>query len=515
MAMSIDVTSIAANPAKLGDVDQASAVLATALEMDRKTLVRRLSGSRSFVWVRRQVTPKQSAAVSELQLGGVDFLSEHKRFYPSRKLAAQVLGFTGVDGKGLEGVEYRYNEVLSGNSESTMVLKDALGRGFAAEEQRIAGTDGSNLVLTIDRTVQFLAEQSLEAAVKDTDAESAMAVVMDPDTGAILAMAHYPFFNPNVYGEFEQWTWRNRAITDPFEPGSTMKIFTAAAAIEGGVTPNCIFFCENGSYRVGGHTIHDTHENGWLSLQQIIKHSSNIGAAKVLERIGPESLYATLRGFGFGEKTGIDCPGESAGSLTPYQRWQGVDGATISFGQGISVSAIQLTAAVNAIANGGTLMRPYVVRKVVDAAGSEVKRFEPEAVRRVVSAETAGTVARIMETVTTEGGTGETVALAGYKVAGKTGTAQKTDESGTYARGLYVSSFAGFVPADRPRATIVVIVDEPKTEHYGGLVAGPAFRKIAEGLLQYLNVPPESAPANLPGYDTDQLTVSREHGARG
>jgi cell division protein FtsI (penicillin-binding protein 3) len=468
------------------------------------------------VWIQRQVTPKQSAAVSALQLRGIDFLSERKRFYPSRTLAAQVLGFTGIDGNGLEGVEYRFNEQLSGSSEKKTVLKDVTGFGFAAVEPSAGHTDGNDLVLTIDRTIQFLAEQAIEAAVEKTHAKSAIAVVMDPDSGAVLAMAHYPFFNPNVFSEFEQWTWRNRAIMDSFDPGSTMKIFTAAAAIEkGGVTPNSIFFCENGSFRISGHTINDTHENGWLSLQQIVKYSSNIGAAKVAERIGPEVLYATFRDFGFGEKTGIDCPGESAGRLTDYRHWRGLDTACISFGQGVSVSAIQLTTAVNAIANGGILMRPYVVQRVVDAAGSDVKRFEPEALRRVVSVDTARTVTRIMETVTTEGGTGESVALEGYSVAGKTGTAQKIGDSGEYANDLYVSSFAGFVPADDPRATIVVIVDQPKTDHYGAVVAGPAFKKIAEGLLQYMNVPPTGSPVYLPDHDTDQLTVSREHGAKG
>jgi cell division protein FtsI (penicillin-binding protein 3) len=516
MAASIDATSIAADPTRLGDVTQASAGLAKALQINRSSLTQKLSSNKSFVWIQRQVTPKETAAVSALQLGGITFLSEHKRYYPSRTLAAQVLGFTGIDGNGLEGIEYRYNEELNGNVENRTVLQDGKGRGFSAETETGAATDGNNLVLTIDGTVQYIAEQALKEVVDSFQAKSGIAVVMVPETGEILALAHYPFFNPNVYSESEKWKWRNRAITDPFEPGSTLKVFTAAAALETGeLTVDSIFFCENGSYQVAGHTIHDTHEYGWMSLQQIIKHSSNIGTAKISERIGSETLYTALRDFGFGDKTGIDCPGETAGNLSSYRKWRGVDALSISFGQGVSVSAVQLAAAVNALANGGVLMRPYVVQAVVDSEGNDVKRFAPQEVRRAISSETAQTITRIMETVTTEGGTGEDVALEGYRVAGKTGTAQKIGDSARYEAGLYVSSFAGFIPAEDPRATIVVVVDEPQTEHYGGTVAGPAFRKIAEELMRYLEVDPSDVPAYSPEIDMEQLTVSRQHGVKG
>ncbi len=508
MAVSLDVTSIAAYPGEVDDVNRTSAILADTLRIDRRALVRRLSLRRSFVWVERQVTPKESTAISALQLGGIDFRNEHKRFYPSRTLAAQVIGFTGIDGLGLEGVEYRYNDNLEGNDKRLTVLKDALGNRFSSEGRSTAGTNGHDLVLTIDARVQFFTEQAIKAVVDEFAAKSAIAIVMVPETGAVLALAHYPFFNPNAFNEFEQWQWRNRAITDPFEPGSTLKIFTAAAAIEkGGVTPNTIFFCENGEYRVAGHPINDTHKHEWLSLQQIVKFSSNIGAVKVLEKIGPEVLDDTLRAFGFGERTGIDCPGETAGCLAPYQKWRGVEASTISFGQGVSVSAIQLAAAVNAIANDGVLMRPFVVQAVVNDSGKEIERFDPQAVRRVVSSETARAVKRIMATVTSEGGTGEKIGLEDYPVAGKTGTAQKTDETGGYAEDKYIASFVGFVPADNPRATIVVIVDEPEYDHYGGTVAGPAFKKIAEELLYYMNVPP-ALPSN-------QLIVSRGSGVKG
>jgi cell division protein FtsI (penicillin-binding protein 3) len=270
-----------------------------------------------------------------------------------------------------------------------------------------------------------------------------------------------------------------------------MKIFTAAAALESGsCSPSTIFFCENGAYRIGRNVIHDTHPRGWLSLQQIVKFSSNIGVVKVIESIGPDPLYRTLTNFGFGEKTRLDCPGETAGVLSSPKRWTRVDTGTISFGQGISVSALQLVTAASAIANGGNLMRPYIVAAVSDHNGRIVERTEPHVVRTAVTPKTAGIVKRIMKTVITEGGTGVNAALEGYSVSGKTGTAQKIDDTGKYARGKYVSSFLGFAPADEPKIVILVVVDEPQGEHYGGIVAAPAFKKIAHETLNYLNIPP-------------------------
>jgi cell division protein FtsI (penicillin-binding protein 3) len=335
-----------------------------------------------------------------------------------------------------------------------------------------------------------------------------MAIVMAPATGEVLALAHYPFFNPNRYGSFKRDLWRNRAVTDPFEPGSTMKIFSVAAAIDSGVcSPSTIFYCENGEYRIGRNTIHDTKSHGWLSLQQIVKYSSNIGSVKMTEKLGARQLHAYLNAFGFGRRSGITCPGETAGSLSPFKSWSAIDTGAISFGQGISVSAIQLIAAASAIANDGLLMKPMLVREITDRNGGTVKRFSPESVRRVVSSHTAGTVRRILKTVITEGGTGVNAALEGYSVCGKTGTAQKIDSSGTYAKGRYLSSFLGLVPADQPELAILVLLDEPTVQSYGGIVAAPAFRQIALETLSYLNIPP--------GPDADRLRVSRGNRANG
>ena len=496
MAVSIGTTSLAANPSRIEDKQSAARALAAILNLNQRKLAKKLNSQRTFVWIKRHASPKELSEIRALGIKGVDFIPSYSRFYPNKTLAAQVLGFTGVDGHGLEGVEYYYDKQLRGQENSRVILKDALGRGFAKEkmdsENVITPTDtAQNLVLTIDRTIQFITENALDEAVTKFSAPSGMAIVMDPQTGAVLAMANNPLFNPNAFGRFPRSSWRNRAITDPFEPGSTMKIFTAAAALESGTcSPSSIFFCENGVYRIGKNVIHDTHPRGWLSLQQIVKFSSNIGVVKVIESIGPTPLYQTLTNFGFGEKTHLDCPGETSGVLSSPKRWTRVDTGAISFGQGISVSALQLTTAASAIANGGSLMQPHIVAAITDHNGRIIERTEPRVVRAAVSFKTANIVKRIMKTVITEGGTGVNAALEGYSVSGKTGTAQKIDDSGKYAHGKYVSSFLGFAPADEPKVVILVIVDEPEGEHYGGMVAAPAFKKIAHETLNYLNIPP-------------------------
>ncbi len=496
MAVSIGTTSLAAYPSRLQDKGSVARALAKILDLSPQRLSKKLNSQRTFVWIKRHVSPKELSEVKSLDLNGIDFIPSYSRFYPNKTLAAQVLGFTGTDGHGLEGVEYYYDKMLGGQENSLVILKDALGRGFAkeakTEETRLTTADqAKNIVLTIDRAIQFITENALNEAVEQFSAKSGMAIVMDPQTGAVLSMANIPFFNPNTFGRFPRDSWRNRSITDPFEPGSTMKIFTAAAALESGTcTPSTIFFCENGVYRIGRNIIHDTHPRGWLSLQQIIKFSSNIGVVKVIESVGPDSLHRTLVNFGFGEKTRLDCPGETSGVLSSPKRWTRVDTGAISFGQGISASALQLVTAASAIANGGSLMQPHMVAAISDHNGRIIERTEPRVVRMAVSAKTAGIVKRIMKTVITEGGTGVNAALEGYSVSGKTGTAQKIDDSGKYARGKYVASFLGFAPADEPKVVILVVVNEPEGEHYGGIVAAPAFKKIAHETLNYLNIPP-------------------------
>jgi cell division protein FtsI (penicillin-binding protein 3) len=498
MAVSIDVESIAAHPRQIENPKKAAGSLSKILDMNRKTLAKKLQSKKKFVWVQRMVTPKEAEAVKKLDIGGLDFIAEHKRFYPNKTLAAQLIGFTDIDDHGLEGLEFYYNDVLSGSVVEYTVLRDARGQGFEAENPSGSTSSGKNLVLTIDSTIQYIAEKALAESVKEFSAKSGMAVVMDPRTGALLAMAQIPLFNPNALSGSNRKVWRNRIITDPFEPGSTMKIFSAAAAIESGsCSSSSIFYCENGAYRMGNHIIHDSHEHGWLSLQQIIKYSSNIGAVKFSAVTGSQYLFKTLQRFGFGEETGIDCPGETAGSLAPYQRWTKVDAGTIAFGQGVSVSALQLIAAISAVANKGILMKPYAVQAITDYHGRLIKSFAPKIVRRAISEKTAGTLTRIMQTVVTQGGTGVNAALDGYSACGKTGTAQKIDENGRYSNEKFIASFVGFAPIEAPKIAVLVVVDEPQKEHYGSEVAAPAFKTIAQKTLDYMNISPRKPAVNL------------------
>ncbi len=508
LAASIDVASVAANPAKITDIDRTVQKLSEILKLRARIVQRKLSLDKSFIWIKRKTTDNETSALKALKLPGIEFVPEFNRFYPSTTLAAQALGFTGIDGKGLEGIEFYYNRQLKGGESRIKIYKDAHGKGFRADTRQLASKSGHNLTLTIDSYIQNITENALADAVNRFSAASAMAIVSQPRTGAILAIAHYPSFNPNAYLESDRFTWRNRAITDPFEPGSTMKIFSAAAALESAnIGRNDIFFCENGEYKIGKNVVHDIGKHGWLSLQQIIKFSSNIGAVKIGEKVGPRDLYQTFRNFGFGARTGIDCPGETGGRLSHYSAWSEIDAGAISFGHGIAVSAIQLISAVSAIANDGVLMQPYIVREISDQHNQTVRQFGPQPVRQVISSRTAGIVKGIMKTVTTPGGTGVNAALDRYAVCGKTGTARKLDETGKYSDSKHVASFVGFTPAESPEIAILVVIDEPKDDVYAGVVAAPVFKKIAEQTLNYLNVPPEG--------DINSLRVSRDWGANG
>ncbi len=491
MAVSNLATSIAAYPAQIKNPSKSIKALSRILKIKKKVLKEKLLRKKPFVWIKRQSSPNEAKAVKALKLEGIGFIPEYNRFYPNKKLAAQVIGFTGTDGNGLEGIEFYYDTYLKGAKGNFTVLKDAFGNRFISGKRNVPDNNGKNIILTIDKTIQYITEKALEETVTSFSAKSGMAVVIAPKTGALLAIAHYPFFNPNSFKYFNRELWRNRAITDPFEPGSTMKIFSAAAAIEsGGSSPNTIYFCENGAYRIGRKIIHDNASHGWLSLQQIIKYSSNIGAVKISEIIGPEHLYNTLWNFGFGAKTGIDCPGETAGSLALYKHWTKLDTGVISFGHGISVSAVQLIAAVSTIANDGVLMKPYLVKAITDKNGRYIHRFKPRKTRRVISTNTAKEVAKIMETVITRNGTGTLAALEGYSVCGKTGTSQKIGKDGTYGEDKYIASFAGFTPAENPEIAILVVIDEPVEKYYGGIVAAPVFKKIAHETLSHMNISP-------------------------
>ncbi len=494
LVVTAGVVSIGARPSRMSDPAQAARVIAAVLDMDEHRVAQILASDRPFVWIRRDASPAQADALAAAIPHGLDFIGNYSRIYPNRQLAAQVLGFAGVDGNGLEGIEFYYDEYLRGNTFRQTVVRDALGRIFQREESRSMDTEGKNLVLTIDANIQNIAEQAITRAARLHNARSAMAVVMVPRTGEIRAMAHYPTFNPNAFGRFPQSTWRNRALTDPFEPGSAMKIFTAAAALESGIDPERVYVdCEDGRYRIGRNVVHDTHPHDILNLHEIIKYSSNIGTVKVSEMIGPEALYATLRRFGFSRKSGIDCPGEATGILRPYQSWRRIDHATIAFGQGVSVSAIQLVNAVAAIANNGLLMKPKVVSEIRNPDGTVFKTFEPEVIRRAVAPGIAGQLKNMMNAATSPEGTGFRAVPKGYDVCGKTGTAQMLDARGSYRNSDYYAIFVGFSPVESPELAVLVAIEAPRGKYYGSEVAAPVFEEIVRESFNYMAVPPQRA----------------------
>lgn len=493
LSTTIDTVSVAANPGKLTSPLKTAKTMASILKLNRNKLQKKLSSKKKFVWIKRKISPAETRKIKALKLDGIFFKDDVIRFHPQKELAAQVIGITGADGKGLEGIEFGFNDILNGRSRQIKIKKDAVGRYYSQEKNLQDRLKGDTLVLTIDSTIQFITERALQNAVKEHKAKSGMALVMKPSTGEILAMAHYPTFNPNSFSNFKRNTWRNRSVTDPFEPGSTMKVFVAAAALENKFcTSQSIFFCENGKYKVGRSTIHDTHKYEWLTLKQIIKYSSNIGVVKVSETMGKKRLYDAYKNFGFGQPTKIECPGDSSGLLSHYDKWAKIDTAAISFGQGVSVSAVQLLTGINTIANGGVLMKPCIIKKVI-SNNAEIKQpFTPKTVRRVVSKRTAHQIKDMMRSVLEEGGTADQAALNGYTVCGKTGTAQKVAKSGGYSRSKYTSLFAAFAPFADPQLTVLVVVDEPPKSHYGSVVAAPAVRTIFSESFHYLKIPPDT-----------------------
>jgi len=496
LAVSIEVDSVYADARKVTEVEKTARELAAILEIDRQELKQRLKNHRSFEWVQRKISPKEVEQIKALRLSGVSFLKENRRFYPNSQLAAHLVGFVGLDSKGLEGIEFQYDALLNGANQVWTTARDALGREIAMGKISFEKEDHyRNIILTIDKPIQHITETELGRGVEKWGAKGGMAIAMDPWSGKILAMASFPTFNPNQFIQYRSKSWRNRALSDVFEPGSMFKAFLAAAALEEQVVrPSDSFFCENGSYKVYDRTIHDHSKHGYLTFQQIIKFSSNIGASKVGEKMGKERLYRYISAFGFGEKTRIGLPGEGKGIVHHPRYWSPVALDTISFGQGVSVTGVQLAAALSAIANGGSLMKPYVVEKITNEKGEVVQSFKPETIRKVISEETARKVRVLLKAATEKGGTGEGAVPAGYEVAGKTGTAQKVDSlMGGYSDDRYVSGFMGFAPADAPKLVVLVIVDEPQGDSYGGVVAAPIFKMIMEKALPSLNVIPKGA----------------------
>jgi cell division protein FtsI (penicillin-binding protein 3) len=494
LAVSLAAESLYADPLMVKKPKEAAAKLSKLLKSSKKELTRLLSSRKRFVWLQRKLDPEIAKKVRSLKINGLQFVTERKRYYPQANTASHVIGFTGLDPRGLEGLELEYDQQLQGQPGRLVSLRDARGRGLASADQMVqGGVAGHNLYLTLDRSLQYVAEKELARVVKETGAVGGTVVMMEPASGRILALASQPDYNPNLAGRYAAAKRRNRAVTDMYEPGSTFKPFLLAAVLEEGlVSPNQKIYCENGRFSVGGKTIRDHKKFKKLTLKEVLKFSSNIGFAKLGKALGREKFYSYISDFGFGEPTGIDLPGEVGGLVRPPSRWFEIDLAAISFGQGLSVTPIQIATAISAIANGGLLMEPYLVEKITDASGEVVMRRLPEVRRRVVSEKTANIVKNMMISVTEPGGTGTRAALAGYQVAGKTGTAQKVDTvTGGYSPDKRVSSFVGFVPADNPALVLSVTVDEPQGKTYGGLVAAPVFARIASQTLSHMNILPK------------------------
>ena len=490
LAMSIPVDSAFAVPSELADEQLAARLLSGVLGIPREILEARLESSRSFVWIARKLPPEKAEAVASLNLKGVYFQKENQRFYPKRDLASHVLGFVDLDEKGLGGIEYELDSQIRSKNEKIIVMADARQRWFdGGEAQR---ERGANVVLTLDEKVQYIAERELGAAIAKTRAIAGTVMVMNPSTGEILALANWPKFNPNAASDVPAEARMNRAVTALYEPGSTFKLITLAAAFDQGITrPGEVFDCENGAVYVAGHRIRDHKAFGLLSVSDILAQSSDVGAIKIALRLGAPKFYDYLRAFGFGQPTGVDLPGESKGLLRHLENWSAISIGSISMGQEVGVTPVQLISAVSAIANGGMLCKPHVVAEL--RRGERVLPMEgpltPAEPKRVIRPETAATLRRLMEGVILNG-TGKLAHLDGWTAAGKTGSAQKIDPAtGRYSRTQLIASFTGFAPINNPAVSILVSLDSPIGLHEGGMVAAPVFKRIAEQVLPYLDVP--------------------------
>jgi len=519
LALSIEAPSIYADPSSMSDIPATARKLARALDMDRNALIKRLAARRSFVFVSRWVTPSQAQRVAELDLEGVGIQLEPRRTYPNRRLAAPLMGFVNIDGIGVRGVEQQEDEWLKGSPRRVAVERDARGRLLASAGYEQWDTSGGDIALTIDAALQADAESALAAAIESTGAKGGIAISMDPHTGDVLALAEAPSFDPNHFRKLRYGDTRLRSFLDASDPGSAMKAFLLAIALEREiVTPDDRFYCENGSFRVPGSVIHDSHPHGELTVREILQVSSNICSVKIAFALGAQSHFEGLRKFGFGAVTGVGFPGESSGVLRPWQRWRPLDHATIAFGQGMTVTPIQLAAATAALANGGLLVKPRLVlaRRAAKGGWQPTEIARPE---RVISTESAASVLSMMEGVVSAEGTARRAALRDVRVAGKTGTAQKFDaDTGTYSDDRYTAWFIGVVPADDPKLVIVAAVDEAKRPHHtGGAAAGPLFAKMASAQLARFGIftePQIAVPRYTPEIESETSTLVAATSAR-
>lgn len=492
LAVSVSADSIYAIPAEIRNPEDTAARLAAILGLDGGRLTEKLKKRQAFTWIQRKVDAETAKQVKVLGLPGIGITQESRRQYPHDNLASHILGFTGIDNQGLDGIELTFDSYLKGRSGSIVVEYDARGREIPYSSHRyVPPVEGHNLYLTVDLVIQQIVERELDRVMKETQARAATIVIMQPQTGEILALASKPDYNPNRFAEYSPKLWRNIAVSNAYEPGSTFKIVTVAAALGEKVVKLEDRFFDPGSAEVQGRHIrcwkHGGH--GSQTFVEVVENSCNPGFVAVGLRVGAEPFYRYLDNFGFGRHTGIDLPGEAKGIMIPRDKVKPINLATISIGQSIAVTPMQLATAVAAVANDGIRNRPQIVREVRDKNGAVIRGFQPDGLQQVISAETARTEKGILEKVV-EQGTGKNSYIAGFRVAGKTGTAQKVG-SGGYLPDKYVASFVGFAPADNPQAVMLVIIDEPVGLYYGGQIAAPVFQAVMNDVLPYIKVTPQ------------------------
>jgi cell division protein FtsI (penicillin-binding protein 3) len=492
LAIGRQATTVYANPQQIEDAEAVAAVVAQTLRLDAEEIERLLSDkTRGFVYIARKADPKRAALLQRQNIVGLGYLPEEQRIYPQRHVAAQVLGYAGTDNRGLSGLELALDPVLRGRPGREEIVRDPSGRAISVLSST-AAEEGKDVYLTIDHTLQANAEAVLRQTIQRWQAEAASAVVLDPRTGDILAMAIERGYDANRFPIVPKDLQRNRTVTDTYEPGSTFKVVTVSAALsEGLVTPRTAFTLPY-ELQVADRTIHDAHERGTesMTVDEIISKSSNVGTITLAQLLGTERLSEWVKRFGFGAETGVDFPGETRGIVPPLEKWSGSTIGTLPIGHGVAVTPVQMAAAYATVANEGVWLRPHVVKRIGSSERPAV------AARRVLSPEVAQQVMAMMRDVVVEG-TGQEAALPGYQVAGKTGTAAKPDPRGGYSTSDYVASFVGVVPATNPRLVVLVTVDEPRGAIWGGVIAAPAFAEIARFGLQYLEIPPD-APETLP-----------------
>lgn len=496
MAVNLDLDSLYGDPTMVVSPEGVARMLSRYTGKPERAIYRKLSSQGRFVWIERKLQPGTAEKIKSLGLKGIGFIQEAKRFYPKGTLASHIIGSVNIDNKGIEGIELYYDRFIRGKGGRVLFKKDASGKKLSE------GVDienrGYDIVLTIDEALQSIVETELDRAMSEWKATASVGIVMDPWTGEVLALANRPTYNPNISGDHRNSARRNRAITDIYEPGSTFKIVVGTAAIEERIVKvDTLFDCSSGFIEIGGEKISDAHKHGILTFKEVIQKSSNVGCSMIGLKLGKERIYKYAKKFGFGEKTGIDLPGEVSGWIRPPEKWSGTSIGAISIGQEVAVTPLQLLRAYSAIANGGFLVTPHVVARVLSPEGKTVWSFTPS-YKRVISGETATVFRDILKSVTEEGGTATAASVEGNDVAGKTGTAQVIDPlTKRYSKDKYIASFVGFVPADNPRLAMAVVIYHPKGAHYGGVVAAPVFKRIAEQTLSYLNIPREDTFENV------------------